>query len=240
MGPATQSTLVAAKSLVSGLDQLVDCARAFGREVRIIPQIRRNGGQRLWLTRLAAVAVTNEIAWLETCPTRKSGQAIHIGPPALRHAGQSGGAYAGLGRDSLPRHASTPALGVQRRIKGIQVKMAPAHLNFTFATDMLYCNCSINAIVRQFRKEMVMESAAPPVQTDLVQIRVNDMSVTVPHEVTGLQIKEAAIAAGVPIQLDFVLSLELGHGKTKIVTDSESISVHQGSEFVAVAPDDNS
>lgn len=85
-----------------------------------------------------------------------------------------------------------------------------------------------------------MESTAPTVETDRVQIRVNDMQVTVAREVTGLQIKEAAISAGVPIQLDFVLSVELGHGKTKIVTDSESITVHQGSEFVAVAPDDNS
>ena len=85
-----------------------------------------------------------------------------------------------------------------------------------------------------------MESAAATVHTDLVQIRVNEMPVTVPREVTGLQIKQAAIAAGVPIQLDFVLSLELGHGKTKIVTDTESVTVHQGSEFVAVAPDDNS
>jgi len=85
-----------------------------------------------------------------------------------------------------------------------------------------------------------MEAAAPTVQTDLVQIRVNDMPVTVPRQVSGLQIKEAAIAARVPIQLDFVLSLELGHGKTKIVTDPELITVHQGSEFIAVAPDDNS
>ena len=85
-----------------------------------------------------------------------------------------------------------------------------------------------------------METAAQEIHTKLVQIRVNDMPVTVPHHVTGLQIKEAAIAAHVPIQLDFVLSLELGHGKTKIVTDNESITVHEGSEFVAVAPDDNS
>lgn len=85
-----------------------------------------------------------------------------------------------------------------------------------------------------------METPVEEIHTKLVQIRVNDMPVTAPHQVTGLQIKEAAIAAHVPIQLDFVLSLEQGHGKTKIVTDSESITVHDGSEFVAVAPDDNS
>jgi hypothetical protein len=87
---------------------------------------------------------------------------------------------------------------------------------------------------------MTMETAAQEIHTELVQIRVNDTPVTVARQVTGLQVKEAAIAAHVPIQLDFVLSLELGHGKTKIVTDNESITVHEGSEFVAVAPDDNS
>jgi hypothetical protein len=77
-------------------------------------------------------------------------------------------------------------------------------------------------------------------ETHLVQIQVNGAQVTVPNHVSGLQIKEAAMAAHVPIQVDFVLSLELGHGKTKVVTDAELISVHEGSSFVAVAPDDNS
>src|SRR5258708_35499148 len=94
--------------------------------------------------------------------------------------------------------------------------MAMAHLdNFTFATDMLYCNCSINAIVRQFRKELIMETAQE-IHTRLVQIRVNEMPVTVARQGTGLQIKEAAIPPHLPIPLDFVLNHEPRNGNTKI------------------------
>jgi hypothetical protein len=75
----------------------------------------------------------------------------------------------------------------------------------------------------------------------LVEISVNRKPVTVPGpKQTGLQIKEAAIAQGVQIQLGFQLSEELGDHKTKIIGDTDSATVHKGSSFVAVAGDDNS
>lgn len=73
-----------------------------------------------------------------------------------------------------------------------------------------------------------------------VAITVNGTKVDVPRRVTGAEIKQAAIAAGVPIQPDFVLSVELGGGRTKIIQNDETVQVHEGERFVAVAPDDNS
>ena len=57
---------------------------------------------------------------------------------------------------------------------------------------------------------------------------------------TGLGIKQAAIAQHVPIQLDFVLSLELGGGKTEIIGNEQHINVKKGDRFLAIPDDDNS
>ena len=57
---------------------------------------------------------------------------------------------------------------------------------------------------------------------------------------TGLSIKQAAIDQKVPIKLDFVLSLELGGGKTEIIGDDQHIKVKKGDRFLAWADDDNS
>jgi hypothetical protein len=56
---------------------------------------------------------------------------------------------------------------------------------------------------------------------------------------TGISIKEAAIAAGVPIQLDFLLSRKDGP-KFSPVGDDEAIDVHDGDKFRALDGDDNS
>lgn len=58
-------------------------------------------------------------------------------------------------------------------------------------------------------------------------------------DATGLEIKEAAIRAGVHIQLDFVLSRKVGASHV-IVGDSDRIELEEGEQFSAVAPDDNS
>lgn len=74
-----------------------------------------------------------------------------------------------------------------------------------------------------------------------VVITVNEKPVTVTGpKVTGLEIKEAAIAQGVQIGLDFQLSEELANGRTKIVGDAEPVTVNKNSRFDAVAGDDNS
>jgi hypothetical protein len=83
--------------------------------------------------------------------------------------------------------------------------------------------------------------AARPDRQHLVEISVNERAVSVdgPHS-TGFAIKEAAIAQGVPIELDFVLSEEEPGGRTRIIGDEERVIVHPKARFHAVAPDDNS
>ncbi len=74
-----------------------------------------------------------------------------------------------------------------------------------------------------------------------VQITVNKNPVLIDGpRVTGLQIKEAAIAQGVNIQLSFQLTEELGNRQRRVVGDSDVVTVHKGSKFFAVAGDDNS
>ncbi len=74
-----------------------------------------------------------------------------------------------------------------------------------------------------------------------VTITVNDQPVQIDGpKATGRQIKQAAIASGVAIDLGFILSLELGNRRTRIIGDDEEIAVHPNQAFVAVAPDDNS
>ncbi len=86
-----------------------------------------------------------------------------------------------------------------------------------------------------------VEPSRPEPGHHAVEITVNERPVTVEGpRLTGLHIKEAAIAQGVSIALDFVLSEELEHGRTKIVGDRDEVTVTKHSRFDAVAPDDNS
>lgn len=74
-----------------------------------------------------------------------------------------------------------------------------------------------------------------------VIIHVNEKPVVIHGpRVTGLEIKQVAIAAGVNLQVDFVLSEERPDGTAKIVGDRDTVTVNKNSRFVAVAPDDNS
>lgn len=78
-------------------------------------------------------------------------------------------------------------------------------------------------------------------QHHLVAIVVNRQPVSVEGpKATGRQIKEAAIGQGVNIELSFQLSEKLSEHKTKVIGDTDSVTVHEGAVFVAVADDDNS
>jgi hypothetical protein len=75
----------------------------------------------------------------------------------------------------------------------------------------------------------------------LVDITVNTKPVRIPGPAAkGLEIKEAAIAQGVQIELSFQLSEKIGEHKTKVIGDTDTVHVHVGQVFVAVADDDNS
>lgn len=85
-------------------------------------------------------------------------------------------------------------------------------------------------------------SVAAEVQAQhLVDIVVNKKPVRIEGpRATGLQIKEAAIAQGVQIQVSFQLSEKLGDHKTKVIGNDDTVTLHEGAVFVAVADDDNS
>ncbi len=74
-----------------------------------------------------------------------------------------------------------------------------------------------------------------------VEVVVNNNPVRLEgHEVTGLQIKEAAIAQGVHIDLGFQLWEELGDHRERQIGDPDEVAVREGTRFTAIAPDDNS
>jgi len=74
-----------------------------------------------------------------------------------------------------------------------------------------------------------------------VTIKVNEQEVAiVGPRATGLEIKEAAIKAGVNIEADFVLSQEFSNGRTRNIGDHDVVVLVDGLCFGAVAPDDNS
>lgn len=74
-----------------------------------------------------------------------------------------------------------------------------------------------------------------------IEIIVNHNTVVVEDKTqTGLEIKEAAIAQGVNIRLDFVLIHVEPNGKRVTIGDADSVKVRKGSEFEAIADDDNS
>lgn len=75
-----------------------------------------------------------------------------------------------------------------------------------------------------------------------VTVRVNRKPVTLEsHRVTGLQIKQAAIAQGVQIEEDFLLTLEAFEGQpARTIGDNEVITVTNHSVFTANDGDDDS
>lgn len=74
-----------------------------------------------------------------------------------------------------------------------------------------------------------------------VVVTVNTRPVSLPsRSVTGLQIKEAAIAAGLTIDVGFVLLMDEEHGRDRVIGDDEVVRVNKNSTFTAIAPDDNS
>jgi hypothetical protein len=74
-----------------------------------------------------------------------------------------------------------------------------------------------------------------------VVVMVNTRPVPLPdRSVTGLQIKQAAIAAGLPIDQGFVLLVDEDDGRDRVIGDDEVVKVNKHSTFTAIAPDDNS
>jgi len=60
------------------------------------------------------------------------------------------------------------------------------------------------------------------------------------RQVSGAEIKSTAIAQGVQIQQDFNLFEKVPGHPLKPIGDTDVVELHDGEEFRAVAPDDNS
>lgn len=74
-----------------------------------------------------------------------------------------------------------------------------------------------------------------------VEIFVNERLVRVERgDRTGLEIKTAAMQQSVPIQADFLLTLEKPNGQSKMIGDNDVVKVRKGLRFTAIADDDNS
>jgi hypothetical protein len=75
-----------------------------------------------------------------------------------------------------------------------------------------------------------------------VTVHVNTKPVLLPRRlVTGLAIKEEAIAQGVEIELDFILTLEAhGHKPAETIDDEQTVTVTEHSQFTANDGDDDS
>jgi hypothetical protein len=74
-----------------------------------------------------------------------------------------------------------------------------------------------------------------------IDVLVNEKPVVLEgRSQTGESVKQAAIHQHVSIQLDFVLSIERGGGRTELVGDDQKIEVHEHERFLAIPNDDNS
>lgn len=73
------------------------------------------------------------------------------------------------------------------------------------------------------------------------QVTVNGKPVILhEHRMTGLQIKEAAIAQKVSIEVGFILQEELPNGHHRIIGDQDVVQIHNHQRFTAIPNDDNS
>ena len=89
---------------------------------------------------------------------------------------------------------------------------------------------------------MTATSAVPAKEHGTVVVTVNTKPVKLAsHRVTGLEVKQSAIAQGVEIELDFLLTLEAhgGHPAT-VIADDKTITVTKHSVFTANDGDDDS
>jgi predicted nuclease with TOPRIM domain len=92
------------------------------------------------------------------------------------------------------------------------------------------------------KAEKLEEEAEEPEAKKTIDVVFNEKYPVKIHgkNQTGLSLKEAAITDKVPIQLDFILSIELGGGKTELIGNADPIKVKEGDRFLAIPDDDNS
>lgn len=87
----------------------------------------------------------------------------------------------------------------------------------------------------------VHESAQAEKNHKTVDAVFNKKPIQLPKgRLSGLEIKQAAVAHGLSIQLTYVLFQIKNRNHRKVVGDADIIEIREGIEFAAVADDDNS
>lgn len=88
----------------------------------------------------------------------------------------------------------------------------------------------------------MLQTSAKEQDHGSITVKVNTKPVVLDkHRLTGLEVKEAAIAQGVDIELDFILTLEAHGGQpAKTISDDDPVTVTKHSEFLANDGDDDS
>ena len=91
-------------------------------------------------------------------------------------------------------------------------------------------------------KTAEFEASATEQEKASVTVTINKKPVTLrSHRVTGIEIKRAAIAQGLAIEEDFLLTLEAHDGEpAKTIGDEVTITVTKNSVFTANDGDDDS
>jgi DNA-binding Lrp family transcriptional regulator len=104
----------------------------------------------------------------------------------------------------------------------------------------------IHVVVDEVDGRVVSEEVGVEIEVEEepreVPIKVNNKPVVLPkHRMTGLEIKETAIAQGVDIKPDFILTLDARDGKpVETIENDQTVFVRDHDEFTANDGEDNS
>ena len=101
---------------------------------------------------------------------------------------------------------------------------------------------------REIYDNETVDLAAPGIERFYVKRREHEIELIINNkpvliekgERTGREIKEAGIAAGLPIKADFLLSLDGPDSHSQSIGDTDRVKVRTRQRFTAVADDDNS
>ena len=206
----------------------------------------RDLGQGTRSTELRDRIVAHELIGGHTEPGGERGQAVDVGLTTLREAGQRRGADARFRGDILPSQPPRAPLGVHRSAQGRDIKAIGTIIHLISLLKLLVTGhiLHISKLTPNLKEvqSMASDQEMKKVGNDeKVEVTVNDKPVVLDStKQTGASIKKAAIEQDVNIKEDFVLSIELGGGKTKLVGDDEKIDVYAGERFLAIENDDNS
>ena len=206
----------------------------------------RDLGQGTRRTELRDRVVAHEMIGGHAEPGGERGQAVDVGLTTLREAGQRRGTDVRFRGDVLPSQPPRAPLGVHRGVQGRDVEAAGAIIHVISLLKLLVTGhilylSKLTPSLKEVQSMASDQEIKKVGDDEKVEVTVNDKPVVLDSaKQTGASIKKAAIEQDVNIKEDFVLSIELGGGKTKLVGDDEEIEVYADERFLAIENDDNS